>query len=112
MSYFTKYEMLCNEEKDTPTGVAIKLGISRSAVSRWRDGSIPSGEILTKLAEHFDVSADFLLDQTDIRNPINKSSPEEIAKVALFGGDSEVTDEMWSEVKNYVEYIKAKNRKD
>ncbi len=29
-------------------------------------------------------------------------------KVALFGGDTEVTDEMWEEVMNYAEYIKQK----
>ena len=29
-------------------------------------------------------------------------------KVALFGGDEEVTDEMWQEVKNFVAYVKQK----
>ena len=33
---------------------------------------------------------------------------DKVAKVALFGGDTEVTDEMWSEVMNYAEYIKQK----
>ena len=31
-------------------------------------------------------------------------------KVALFGGDGEVTDEMWEEVKNFAEFVKAKNK--
>ncbi len=29
-------------------------------------------------------------------------------KVALFGGDTEVTDEMWDEVMNYADYVKKK----
>ena len=44
--------------------------------------------------------------------PPGQQEPEDIAKVALFGGDKEVTDEMWDEVKNYVEYIKQKHSKD
>ncbi len=30
---------------------------------------------------------------------------EEVAKIALFGENSEVTDEMWSKVKNYIDYL-------
>ena len=33
-------------------------------------------------------------------------------KVALFGGDGEVTDEMWNEVKTFVAFIKEKNKKN
>ena len=32
----------------------------------------------------------------------------EIAKVALFGGDVDVTDEMWEEVVQYASFIKQK----
>ncbi len=34
---------------------------------------------------------------------------EKDIKVALFGGDGDVTDEMWQEVKNFVAYVKQKN---
>ena len=36
-----------------------------------------------------------------------KPSEDDI-KAALFGGDNEVTDEMWDEVKKFVEFIKSK----
>lgn len=36
---------------------------------------------------------------------------EQEIKVALFGGDQEVTDEMWEEVKRFVEFIKHKKDK-
>ena len=29
-------------------------------------------------------------------------------KIALFGGDGDVTDEMWEEVKRFVEFVKSK----
>lgn len=36
---------------------------------------------------------------------------EDVAKIALFGGDGEVTDEMWEEVKGFVDYIKNREKK-
>lgn len=36
---------------------------------------------------------------------------DEALKVALFGGDTEVTDEMWREVMNYAEFLKQKYKK-
>ena len=48
-------------------------------------------------------------------SPKRKSSVDastEDVKVALFGGDGEVTDEMWDEVTSFVEFVKQKHKKD
>lgn len=112
MEFFTRYEALCKEEGKTATRLALDLGMSRASVNRWRNGSQPKLDALSLIAEHFHVSVDYLLGKTDIKNPPEQSAPEEIAKVALFGGYGEVTEEMWQEVKNYVEFLKQKNFKD
>ena len=98
MDFFERFTALCKEEGGTTTGVGQSLGYSKATVGRWRYGSIPS--------------ADYLLGKTDIKNPPDQQSPEEIAKVALFGGDGEVTDEMWNEVKGFVEFIKDKRKRE
>ena len=36
---------------------------------------------------------------------------EDEIKISLFGGSSEVTDEMWDEVKKFVEFIKSKKER-
>ena len=41
------------------------------------------------------------------KEPTGAVSDEDL-KIALFGGDTEVSDEMWNEVMNYAEYIKQK----
>lgn len=111
MTFRERFEQLCDENGKTPTAVGSELGFAKSAISRWRNSSAkPSFKALTALAEYFNVSVDYLLCKTDIRNPIDNQSPEEIAKVALFGGAGEVTDEMWREVKDYVEFIKQKHK--
>lgn len=112
MGFFTNYERLCKERKSTPTAVARSLGFSSSTVNRWRYGATPSGKILSAIAEYFGVSVDYLLGNTEIRNSPYNQSPKEIAQVALFGGDVDVTDEMWKEVEDFANYIVAKHKKN
>lgn len=62
-----------------------------------------------------DVRKAYEFEQTqeaDAQQEMEEQAKENLAKVALFGGDSEVTEEMWQEVKSYVEYIKQKHNKD
>lgn len=112
MTFKERFEQLCAENGKTPTAVGTELGFAKSAISRWRNSTAkPSYKTINALAEYFGVSADYLLGNTEIRNSVNNQSPDDIAKVALFGGDREVTEEMWNEVKDYVEYIKQKHFK-
>lgn len=109
MGFFTKYESLCKSNGLTPTSVALKLGISRAAVTRWKNGALPNGEYLSAIANFFGVSVDYLInDNGNMTDPV---SGMEIAKVALFGGDTKVTEDMWNEVVEYVDYVKAKHRR-
>lgn len=109
MEFYERYLALCKERNIGKTAAALAAGISKSTASDWGKGYTPSAASLNKLAEYFGVSTDYLLGKTDIKNPPEQSAPEEIAKVALFGGDGEVTEEMWQEVKDYVAYIKQKH---
>ena len=98
---------LCIKNDKKPNPVAKELGFGSSAVTYWKKGTLPNDVSLKKIADYFGVSVDYLLGKTDQKekSPVNE---DEVAKVALFGGDTEVTDEMWSEVMNYAEYIKQK----
>jgi transcriptional regulator with XRE-family HTH domain len=67
--FYTIYEQLCKEKKMSPSGVAVKLGINKSTVTRWKQtGNTPGSRILNKLADFFQVSTDYLLG-----NEINKN---------------------------------------
>ena len=57
---------LCNENKTNPTKVVEALNISKGSVTKWKNGAIPSGATLKKLADYFNVSVDFLIgNETD-----------------------------------------------
>lgn len=88
---------------------AVKMGANQ--IKYWeKNNTIPPVPTLERIAKFFNVSVDYLTGKTDERVPfINE---EDNIKVALFGGDTEVTPEMWKEVKEYVEYIKHKHKDD
>ena len=54
----------------TQSQLAEKLDIATSYISQYESGDrIPSDDIKIKLAKFFDVSLDFLMGLSDIRNP-------------------------------------------
>jgi len=85
------------------------LGITNQAYSNYENGARePSHDTLVKLADYFNVTVDYILGRAD-----NTDEPEEEnenIKVALFGGEGEVTDEMWDEVKRFAEFVKLREK--
>lgn len=79
------------------------LGIARATLGFWEQGKFqPSNDMLIRLSRIFGVSVDYLLGG----DPITEGD----LKVALFGGDGEVTEEMWQEVKDFAQFIKGKRK--
>lgn len=56
---------LCSKNGTDISNVLRSLGLSTSKGTAWRNGSIPNGDILLKLANYFRVSTDYLLGNTD-----------------------------------------------
>lgn len=55
--------------------VALSVGVAPSIVSRWESGiKIPSRENLTKLANLYNVSVDYLLGRSDEELPVTDES--------------------------------------
>lgn len=97
---------LCASNGTTVTGLLKSLKISTSKGTAWKNGSIPNGEILSKIAAYFNVSTDYLLgnDTSATKDP---ATDDEI-KFALFNGLDGVTDAMYDEVKNYAQMVKMR----
>lgn len=98
---YERIENLCKKSNLTVTDVCRDCAIPRATLSDFKKGRVKSlsASVLFKIAEYFSVSVDYLM------NGKQKTAEEEL-KFALFGGDGEVTDEMWNEVKRYAMYIK------
>ncbi len=90
------------------------LNVAPNTYNQWETGKRePDYEMLKKIADYFNVSVDYLLGREEAeKSPIGIKPTEDDVKVALFGGDEEVTEEMWNEVKSFVEFVKSKKNNE
>ena len=111
-----KIKNLRKENKMTQAELSEKLNsqfglnTDRVMISKWETGfQTPIVSTLSCLAQLFNVSLDYL-SGTENEEKIQKDNIE-IAKVALFSGAGEVTDEMWQEVVEFAKFIEAREAK-
>lgn len=60
--FWEKFQYLSELKGMKPHAVLKELEISSGSANNWKKGTVPSGEILKKIADYFDVSTDSLLD--------------------------------------------------
>ncbi len=94
------------ENKDR-TQVCKDLGIKYTTFTDWYNGNkYPRIDKIELLANYFGIQKSDLIETHNHED--EESKIIETAKVALFGGNEEVTDEMWQEVVNFAKYIEAR----
>ncbi len=101
---YERIEELCQKNGINVTALAKNCNIPRASLSDFKTGRKKSlsADTLSRIADYFKVSVDYLYGGE------SPAADERSLKVALFGGDGEVTDEMWDEVKRYARYIKER----
>lgn len=105
MTAVEKIINLLNENNISAAKMMRELGFSSGLFSQWKSGKQkPSAEKLVKIAEYFNVSADYLLGKEPT---ITEPSDNDI-KFALFNGSEGITDEMFDEVKQFAEMVKLR----
>lgn len=107
MSFKEIFIKLCNKKGESPSAVCKKVGITPSSFSCWTDESIPRKATLMRIADYFGVTVDELLKEKEETKKSPSVSDEDI-KFALFGGEGEITDEMWEAVREYAQFVKEK----
>ena len=87
--------------------VANYLNITTSAYGFYEQGKrVPDTEIMIKLSDYFNVSLDYLLGKTDIRNYTDDPS----ITIALHSDTDydDLPDEAIKEINGFIDYIKQK----
>lgn len=105
---YARIEALCKSHNMNITELCRLCAIPRASLTDFKMGRNKSlsASTLQKIAEHFSVSVEYLLSgDTDKQTNVN-------LKIALFGGEDGVTDEMLSEVMRYASFIKERENGD
>ena len=113
MSFAQRLSELMASRTLTNYQLAKDLDIHTTTVANWLAGKAPRKKTLALLAEYFGVSTDYLLGNEQKEKPATDGQAinEEALKLALFGGNTDVTDAMWEEAKNYIQYIKEREKR-
>lgn len=67
MTLTEKIRHLCDEKGETLASLERKMDFGNGTIRRW-DTTVPSGDKLSKVADFFHVSVDYLLGKTSFRN--------------------------------------------
>lgn len=114
MTIGEKIRALRKRERLTQTDLGKMLGVKKNAVCKWERGEvidIPTGRIKA-MAKIFEVPPSYLIDESVAKIPcqtIEGGVPVAKLKIAIFGDDEEITDEMYEEVKRFAAFIKMKH---
>ena len=109
--FIDTFSALCNDRKITMNKACLEIGISRTATAKWKNGSTPSGQTLAKIADYFGVSVGYLLGHETEKAPAESGKrivSDEDIQFALFGGNDEITEKMYDEVKKFAAYVKQR----
>lgn len=112
MNFISRIEELLKNRRIQKNKMLSDLNLSVNSFTNWKNrGTVPSGDTLQKIADYFGVTVDYLLGKEQEKKPSETEDLEEI-RVALFGGDAEVTPEMWEEVKRFARYVAAQKKQE
>jgi transcriptional regulator with XRE-family HTH domain len=93
--------------------LAREIHVHTSTVSNWLDGKEVKSENLTTLCKYFGCSLDYLTGSTTEtkKTPTGEGGravSDDDIKFALFGGEGEITDAMFEEVKRFAHMVKLR----
>lgn len=110
--FYDVFIALCEKKGVSPNKALVDCAISRTSTAKWREGAIPRGITLQKLADYFNVTTDYLLTGEETKKAPTQEGERTISdddiKFALFGGDGEITDAMYDEVKRFARMVKLR----
>ena len=64
MDFYHKYLIQCQKKGESPSAAAVNAGFTKTSVTRWKNGSIPTDATILGLCDYFDCAFDDL--QADI----------------------------------------------
>lgn len=111
--FYDRFNDLCQKKGVKPGTACTEMGLSRSLAAKWKKTGTekPSTDALQKMSVYFGMSIEEIMTGKTNKAPTPEGerpvSDDEI-KFALFGGDGEITDAMFEEVKRFAQMVKLR----
>ena len=105
---------LCDKKNVSAYRMCKDIGIRPSIITDLKIGRKKglSAEVANKIAEYFGVTVGYLLGTEGTKKAPapegERSVSDDDIKFALFGGDGDITDEMYDEVKRFARMVKLR----
>lgn len=107
-----RIKQLCAETQHTMKELGNYIGLSESAVSMYANSKRqPDCLTLSKIADFFDVSTDYLLCRTDIKKPASNQLYDK-HEISLILSYRNLSPEGRFEVDRYMDYATERYKKD
>lgn len=104
-TFYENYLRLCNEIKKSPSAVALELGLTKTAVSNWKNrGTSPTDANAQLIADYFKITVSELLGENE-KKPTTPEGSEP------FEGYSDLTENEREKVKEYAAFLLASRNK-
>lgn len=78
--FYDNYVRLCNSINKKPSAVALEVGISKSIVSRWKNGGGITDSTAQRIAEYFGVTVAELLGGNEQKNKPTTINGDELSE--------------------------------
>lgn len=107
---------LCKKRGVSPTKATVEIGLSRTIGTKWKTtGATPQGETLSKIADYFGVSVDYLLgNEPKAKTPAEtgeRTVSDEDIMFALWGDTDDVDEDDLDDVKRYAAFVRERKNK-
>ena len=111
--FYDLFKDLCDKKGVSVSRACIEMELSRSIAAKWKNTKTnPSAEVLPKIASYFGVTTDYLLTREETKKAPTTEGERKVddddIKFALFGGEGEITDAMYEEVKRFARMVKLR----
>jgi len=81
--FYDNFVKLCADKGQKPTPTAKEIGFSSAALVKWKNGTIPRGNALQKIADYFGVTVNDLLSDPGEAPALSKLHREPGEKIAV-----------------------------
>lgn len=110
MNLSEKLKKLRKENKITQEELARIIGVERSTVGKYETGTTPSMEILALIADHFNVTVDYLLGR-DTEFPKKENPSEQLegideTSIEILNVCADLSAEAKEKVLSYIRFLK------